>query len=722
MIFQAKKIFAILWCSVLFVLSGSIMAGCSSSDSSSSHSEEINPDDKDSTEISDSSLTYETEIFEKADYQAAGRSAFNYLAPKSEVTLYELDGSLAQTGKEFTTETTGDWGAFSFSKVSLVSPYVLIKMRGHYGYRGDPEPSYHTTDTTFYFAIADLRSEDSIYFSKASTIEAFRTLDIAQDKNIRFDKALLKARNEITTALYQDSNLVSKPFSKYARNDIEDKASRLLYLIDFAFNVNDSALCYNMLRNGLWISDSVQIARADFAFNSLTADRNPFCEAKMSSDYFAGALGIDFCRHQIQGNSVKVANELSSFNNRVLVCGQDEIWAPISLSENDTLDWSAGQDAELRNGPFTGITYAYDSILGTWTSAHLIDSIPCISSLVGAIAQQEIIGFRTLYSICTSQRFWDTTTADEYEKQQKACRGSADAQVENFDYIKKFVCKQGSTDTNPEEPEQENPATLLEREQLVNLCGEEEDFRKGVIDTTIYYHCYKGELSVANAFDLAIGHACNQEHKGYAHYQNSIYNCNGFRWSYATDSLIRDSIVDTRDNQVYKTIGIGSQVWLAENLRYDIDSSWCYGDSTEYCQYGKIYPWNEVIDVNNPKKNFCPEGWHVPNNAEFDTLTTFAQSWFKNQSIQHILGATKGWEYGGWQDSGLDLVGFGAYPLGHRTLNGAYQGRITSIFLCSADYEEDEGYVLMMNRSDFTKFVPYKQKPNLTCNVRCLKD
>ena len=144
------------------------------------------------------------------------------------------------------------------------------------------------------------------------------------------------------------------------------------------------------------------------------------------------------------------------------------------------------------------------------------------------------------------------------------------------------------------------------------------------------------------------------------------------------------TMTDSRDGQTYKTVKIGDQTWMAENLNYAdsintpslLERSWCYNDNIENCAVaGRLYTWAAAIDsvklatdADNPQdcgygkncklpasvQGICPKGWHLPNKLEWNTLISAVGG---KKTAGSALKSQTGWNGSG---NGTDSLGFSA--------------------------------------------------------------
>ena len=177
------------------------------------------------------------------------------------------------------------------------------------------------------------------------------------------------------------------------------------------------------------------------------------------------------------------------------------------------------------------------------------------------------------------------------------------------------------------------------------------------------------------------------------------------------DSCEYGSLKDGRDGQTYKTVKIGKQVWMAENLNYETKESYCYNDSAEYCaKYGRLYKWNAALNV-------CPSGWHLPTRNEGVTLFNSVGGL---DTAAKMLKSVDGWTENG---SGTDSFGFTALAVGDRDEFNAYEneGRFTGFWTSTEVNENYAAHIHLFCLSDdaamsssFNKEYGYA--------VRCVKD
>ena len=147
-------------------------------------------------------------------------------------------------------------------------------------------------------------------------------------------------------------------------------------------------------------------------------------------------------------------------------------------------------------------------------------------------------------------------------------------------------------------------------------------------------------------------------------------------WDFLNPALSYGVFTDTRDNQDYKTIKIGSNTWMAQNLNYKAEGSLCYDNETANCvKYGRLYTWEAAQDA-------CPAGWRLPDNDDYEQLVSDVGS--NDDEVGPILKATKGWSGVG---NGSDDAGFSALPAGQygQYVDGSFEGLGSSAYLMFND-------------------------------------
>lgn len=138
-----------------------------------------------------------------------------------------------------------------------------------------------------------------------------------------------------------------------------------------------------------------------------------------------------------------------------------------------------------------------------------------------------------------------------------------------------------------------------------------------------------------------------------------------------------DSLVSDIDGNVYHTVEIGDQLWMKENLRvtkspYGLPiTSYCYGDDIGYePTYGRLYTWEDAMNgsVTEMAQGICPDGWHIPSDAEWKTLEIFLGMTEQEAEMVNI-----------WRGEGVgtSLIkgghsGYDALLSGRRSSSGSY--------------------------------------------------
>ena len=141
----------------------------------------------------------------------------------------------------------------------------------------------------------------------------------------------------------------------------------------------------------------------------------------------------------------------------------------------------------------------------------------------------------------------------------------------------------------------------------------------------------------------------------------------------------------TYGGQVYNTVMIGAQCWMRENLNVGtmIPGSqnqsggtpiekYCYNDDPANClEYGGLYQWDEMMlgETTPGKQGICPNGWHIPTDSEWTTLTNF----LGGETIAGGKMKEIGYSHWVYPNTGAtNISGFTALPGGHRGTDGNF--------------------------------------------------
>ena len=182
-------------------------------------------------------------------------------------------------------------------------------------------------------------------------------------------------------------------------------------------------------------------------------------------------------------------------------------------------------------------------------------------------------------------------------------------------------------------------------------------------------------------------------------------------------------ILDERDGRVYKTVKIGEQVWMAQNLNYSdsvqtpslLGKNWCYEDDPKKCEVmGRLYTWVAAVDSVH---EICPPGWHLPDNTEWDELFTAVGG---QSTAATIMKSSSGWNDDG---NGSDSVGFSGLPAGQRSNFGGFGcDGVCAFFWSASEYSSYDAYYVELYYFLIEGASLETLGKNNAYSVRCLKD
>ena len=192
------------------------------------------------------------------------------------------------------------------------------------------------------------------------------------------------------------------------------------------------------------------------------------------------------------------------------------------------------------------------------------------------------------------------------------------------------------------------------------------------------------------------------------------------------------SFTDARDGETYRTVKIGNQIWMVDNLRFKTEESYAPGnDEMNIAKYGRLYTWTAALGIpadfseQSPAKDMemyhnirqdnyqgiAPDGWHIPSYKEWEQLL---ENLPKNSNGDELRSECF------WGNPGEDSFGFFALPAGYRFDNGAFChfGK-RARFWCKDEYGKSNAYRLSITNNSVDIEGVYRSD---ALSVRCVKN
>ena len=609
--------------------------------------------DKNSSSVNKNSSS--SSKFEMKNKTISGVAQKGPFLAESGVKLYELDQkTLAKTGRAFSgkVKSNGE-GRFEVKNVELSSPYALLEVNGRF--RNEVTGDVSSNEITLR-ALVNLDGREEVNINLLTHLTYERILYLF-GTGVDFAAAKKQAESEFLSAFH-----VNDKFENFEDMNIfgdSEEGGALLAISVLVLKYYGNAKLAEFLetfaadfkKDGTWDDESARYnvgSRYNYYADNVLRIRNNIVDWKIGSVPKFGKyiLKIECGISDWIINCYEVCDVegaiINKSNNFWNIC-LDGVWFNAGANAVDTYGWFAGTDGELRKGDSTDIFYKYDEVLNKWVRIDFGGTDRDLGLNGCTVKREGEIGLSpndNSYYVC--KHLVDIEDGYDERKWVKA---------QEIDFIKR-----------DEKCESEDVGRIV----------------AGIDTVTNKYYC-----TTEGWVDLRT-------------------------WSFGVPKEFRfnpdvnyGSLTDGRDGKTYKTVKIGDQVWMAENLNYAGGGvGHCYEDVPENCEAGgRLYKWDVA-------KNACPEGWHLPSKAEFDTLLSFVKREYEEEqcSLADMLKATSGWDYGG---QGCDKTGFSAVPAGGKHIESYRSPEYnhagyTAYFLTSTEYDEYSVYVMQLNLETYT--------------------
>ncbi|MBR6378559.1 MAG: hypothetical protein IKS02_01145 [Fibrobacter sp.] len=574
-----------------------------------------------------------------SDKEIAGVTQKGPFTKGSIVTLYELNfGTLAQTGKSFIGKISDSTGSFSINKIELASQYALLQAEGYYlnEITGKVSASQIALN-----AISDLSERDNVNINLLTHLEYERAVWLANENEMTIKDAKAKADKEIFSAFGVEYNGVRFEDLDIFGKDDADAALLAISVImhsgrsEGEFSLALANMAMDLEKDGKW-NDAKAIAEA--ADNSFEADT---AQIRKNMEAWSIAKAIP-----------NFAPIVEYFWNDAFGLGR----------------CTAKCEGEIKPDSNSRSRYYKKNFICEKTHWHL----------VGEKMSSSSAGKNSSSSISTESSSAESSCSIPESSSSSSSEKKTDDSSESG--VSSSSIERSSSSTKQSSSSRQSTAT---------------------IDPP-----YKEETSIIDPEVLAILGTCNDDNEGTVKKAFNIsFICKSGLWysllladmeqdSWFNPDITYGTLTDERDGQTYRTVVIGTQNWMAENLHYAGENAseelatnianeiLCPSGDEEYCKKaGYVYSWTAAMNIspiyqtrpvstsliNDVHQGICPEGWHIPTKEEWNTLLIFVTPSYQSSSDPketHTLKALNSWVYNEKDIIPTNTTGFSALSTG----------------------------------------------------------
>ena len=198
-------------------------------------------------------------------------------------------------------------------------------------------------------------------------------------------------------------------------------------------------------------------------------------------------------------------------------------------------------------------------------------------------------------------------------------------------------------------------------------------------------------------------------------------------------------LYDDRDDKTYKTVKIGNQEWMAENLNFEYNEesarSSCYKNDTTNCRiYGRLYSWSAAIDsisyynkynikcgwkqancsIPTQWRGVCPNGSHIPSLDEWKNLLSNLDRTIAGKALKSL-------EYWAEGKNGEDFYGFSVLPSGEWSGSNYWNKGKKAVYWMATDFSKESAHLISFSNTSDEVLIMDDWKTH-EYSIRCIKD